>query len=63
MAGSKFDQVARHHIWFGSFTPNEQELLLSPEVLYETDSDIYRDARAIVDECDSPDLVDTNAKH
>jgi asparagine synthase (glutamine-hydrolysing) len=57
VAGSKFDAVARHHIWFGSFTPTEQELLLSPEVLYETDSDIYRDARALFAECDSSELV------
>jgi asparagine synthase (glutamine-hydrolysing) len=57
VTGSKFDPVARHHIWFGSFTPSEQELLLSPEVLYETDSDIYRDARALLEECDSSDLV------
>jgi asparagine synthase (glutamine-hydrolysing) len=57
VTGSKFDAVARHHIWFGSFIPTEQELLLSPEVLYETDSDIYRDARALFEECDSSDLV------
>ena len=57
VTGSKFDAVARHHIWFGSFTPAEQEVLLSPEVLYDTDSDIYRDARALFEACDSPDLV------
>jgi asparagine synthase (glutamine-hydrolysing) len=57
VTGAKFDTVARHHIWFGSFTPLEQERLLTPEVLYETDGDIYRDARAMVGECDNDDLV------
>jgi asparagine synthase (glutamine-hydrolysing) len=57
VTGSKFDPVARHHIWFGSFTPSDQAELLSPEVLYETDADIYREARALFEECDSSDLV------
>ena len=25
MTGSKYDPVARHHVWFGSFTPEEQQ--------------------------------------
>ena len=33
IAGAKYDPVARHHVWFGSFTPDEQEQLLTPEVL------------------------------
>ncbi|PWT91485.1 MAG: asparagine synthase (glutamine-hydrolyzing) [Blastocatellia bacterium] len=57
VTGAKFDTVARHHVWFGSFTPVEQEQLLTPEVLYETDSDIYRDARVLMEECDNLDLV------
>lgn len=57
VTGARFDPVARHHIWFGSFTPGEQEQLLTPETLYETNGDIYRQAREMVDECDSSDLV------
>ena len=33
IAGSKYDPVTRHHVWFGSFTPEEQEQLLTPDVL------------------------------
>ncbi len=58
IAGTKFDRVARHHVWFGSFNPIEQEMLLTPEVLRQTDGDIYRDARQMVAECDSPDVVE-----
>ena len=58
VTGTKYDPVARHHIWFGSFTPAEQEMLLTPEVLRNTDSDIYRDARQMLAECDSSDVVE-----
>ncbi|MDQ2921405.1 MAG: asparagine synthase (glutamine-hydrolyzing) [Acidobacteriota bacterium] len=58
VAGAKYDRVARHHVWFGSFAPNEQEELLTAEVLRETDGDIYRDARLMWEECDSTDLVE-----
>ncbi|MDQ6653973.1 MAG: asparagine synthase (glutamine-hydrolyzing) [Acidobacteriota bacterium] len=58
IAGSKYDRVARHHVWFGSFTPDEQESLLTPGVLRESDGDIYRDARAMYDDCDSSDVVE-----
>jgi asparagine synthase (glutamine-hydrolysing) len=58
VTGSKYEPVARHHIWFGSFNPAEQKLLLTPEVLHTTDSDIYREARLMVAECDSTDVVE-----
>lgn len=58
VSGAKYDPVARHHIWFGSFNPVEQELLLTPEVQRATDSDIYRDARQMFAECDSTDVVE-----
>src|SRR4030095_10584842 len=50
VTGAKYDPVARHHIWFGSFTPPEQELLLSADVIRNTNGDIYRDARAMLAE-------------
>ena len=58
VTGAKYDRVARHHIWFGSFNPAEQEMLLTPEVLRTTDGDIYREARRMLKECDSADVVE-----
>ena len=57
ITGAKYDAVARHHIWFGSFTPDEQMQLLSPEVLAATNDEIYAQARQIAEECDNNDLV------
>ena len=58
ITGARYEPVARHHIWFGSFNPAEQEMLLAPEVLRTTDADIYRDARRMFTECDSSDVVE-----
>jgi asparagine synthase (glutamine-hydrolysing) len=58
ITGAKYEPVARHHIWFGSFNPAEQEMLLAPEILRTTDADIYRDARRMFTECDSSDVVE-----
>jgi asparagine synthase (glutamine-hydrolysing) len=58
VTAAKYDRVARHHIWFGSFTPAEQEMLLAEEVLRATDGDIYREARLMQQECDSRDVVE-----
>lgn len=58
IAASHYDEVARHHVWFGSFTPADQELLLSDEVLQHSDGDIYRHAREIFADCDSSDLTE-----
>ena len=57
ITGAKYDAVARHHVWFGSFTPEEQLQLLTTEALAATDSEIYAQARQIAEECDSDDLV------
>jgi asparagine synthase (glutamine-hydrolysing) len=57
VTGAKYDTVARHHIWFGSFTPEEQEQVLTAEARAATNSDIYADARQIAGECDDDDLV------
>jgi asparagine synthase (glutamine-hydrolysing) len=58
IAGTKYDPVARHHIWFGSFNPAEQKLLLTPEVISATDADVYRAARVMLAECDATDIVE-----
>jgi asparagine synthase (glutamine-hydrolysing) len=59
VAGMRYaDLVARHHVWFGSFAPHEQEQLLTAEVKRATDGDIYREARRLFEECDAEDLVE-----
>ena len=57
ITGARYDSVARHHIWFGSFTPDQQQQLLTPEALAATDSEIYADARRIAEQCNNEDLV------
>lgn len=57
ITGARYDSVARHHIWFGSFTPDQQQQLLTPEALATTDSEIYADARRMAEECANDDLV------
>jgi asparagine synthase (glutamine-hydrolysing) len=59
IAGMNYDEVARHHIWFGSFTPNEQAALLTPAALEASDGDIYREARRLVtQDCDADNTVE-----
>jgi asparagine synthase (glutamine-hydrolysing) len=58
VAASHYDEVARHHIWFGSFTPQDQDALLTSDVKQASDADIYRDARRMFAECDSTDLTE-----
>ena len=57
VTGAKYDLVARHHVWFGSFTPEEQQQLLTKEAIAETDQDIYRQAREMMNECGQDDVV------
>jgi len=57
VTGAKYDPVARHHIWFGSFTPDEQEDLLTQNTLAETNGDIYQQAREMLTECGETDPV------
>ena len=57
VTGAHYDQVARHHVWFGSFTPDQQEQLLTDDVLQKTNGDIYGDARLMMEECEDSDIV------
>ncbi|HSE31110.1 MAG TPA: asparagine synthase (glutamine-hydrolyzing) [Pyrinomonadaceae bacterium] len=57
ITGANYDIVTRHHVWFGSFTPDQQELLLTRDVLNTTDGEIYRDARLMLEECEDDDVV------
>jgi asparagine synthase (glutamine-hydrolysing) len=55
---SDYDFVARHHLWFGSFSLLEQEKLLNKELLSVTNSDIYEHARKMLLECDAIDDIE-----
>jgi asparagine synthase (glutamine-hydrolysing) len=57
VTGASYDDVTRHHVWFGSFTPDEQERLLTNDVLEKTDGEIYREARMMAEECEDNDVV------
>ena len=46
---AKFDDVTRHHSWFGSFSNEQHKNLFTRDVLDTTDSDIYRGVRELVD--------------
>jgi asparagine synthase (glutamine-hydrolysing) len=60
IAGAPYDDVARHHIWFGSFTPEEQNNLLTEDARRGSSvDDIYRDARRLLEEeCDADNVVE-----
>src|SRR5688572_25590140 len=45
---AKFDDVERHHSWFGSFSADQHQKLFSRHVLDQTEADIYRNVRELV---------------
>jgi asparagine synthase (glutamine-hydrolysing) len=51
---SHLDPVSRHHTWFGSFSIEQQQQLLTQEVLNSSDGDIYRGALDLLN------LIDTD---
>ncbi|MEZ5426792.1 MAG: asparagine synthase (glutamine-hydrolyzing) [Pyrinomonadaceae bacterium] len=58
IAASRFDPVARHHTWFGSFSLTEQNDLLNPEVRQKTSGDIYRGARDVLKDSDAVNQIE-----
>lgn len=58
VAASKYDAVTRHHSWFGSFSIDEQSKLLSKDVLATTSSDIYKDAKKLLEICDAENEIE-----
>jgi asparagine synthase (glutamine-hydrolysing) len=58
IASAGHDPVHRHHMWFGSFTPAEQELLLTLAIKRNSDNDIYREARALAADSDAQDMIE-----
>lgn len=55
---SKYDDVTRHHSFFGSFSIDQHESLFSKDVLGETSGDIYRGVRMLVDSADTDDVIE-----
>ena len=59
VTGMNYDEVARHHVWFGSFTPEEQAQLLTPEAQGASDGDIYHEARRLLaEDCDADNTIE-----
>jgi asparagine synthase (glutamine-hydrolysing) len=58
VAAAKYDTVTRHHSWFGSFSIDEQDNLLSQDVLAETSGDIYRGAKDLLKITDARDEIE-----
>jgi asparagine synthase (glutamine-hydrolysing) len=48
------DPVARHHTWFGSFSAEQQNELLQPDILRSSNADIYQSPRELLG------LINTN---
>jgi asparagine synthase (glutamine-hydrolysing) len=55
---SHYDTVTRHHSWFGSFSIDEQQSLLSKDVLAQTSNDIYKGAKDLLEICDAADEIE-----
>ena len=55
---SKFDAVARHHSWFGSFSQDKHEQLFSKDVLAHTTADIYAVARDLLNTTDAKSEIE-----
>jgi asparagine synthase (glutamine-hydrolysing) len=55
---SKYDTVTRHHSWFGSFSIDEQQKLLSKDVLAATSNDIYKGAKDLLEICDATNEIE-----
>ena len=55
---SKFDSVARHHSWFGSFSQDKHEQLFSKDFLAQTTDDIYLVARDLLNTTDAKSEIE-----
>jgi asparagine synthase (glutamine-hydrolysing) len=55
---AEMDMVTRHHTWFGSFSIDQQNALLTSNVLDATDGDIYRGAREIANDISSTNEIE-----
>jgi asparagine synthase (glutamine-hydrolysing) len=55
---SKYDDVTRHHSWFGSFSLDQHPELFSQDVIAQTDADIYRGVRELVGASDAKNVIE-----
>lgn len=55
---ANYDLVTRHHSWFGSFSIDEQNALLTNDIREQTSGDIYSDARELLKLCDARDEIE-----
>ena len=58
VAGSKYDTVTRHHSWFGSFSLDAQDELLTDRVKDAAHGDVYRDAKKLLKLCDAEEQIE-----
>ncbi len=59
VSSAEYDVVTRHHSWFGSFSGDQRESLLSDSVLYATKNlDIYSRAKELLTDCDSGNRIE-----
>ncbi|CAN5313405.1 asparagine synthase (glutamine-hydrolyzing) [soil metagenome] len=58
VAASKYDVVTRHHSWFGSFSIDDQQNLLSKDILENTSGDIYKGAKDLLKICDAKNEIE-----
>ncbi len=58
VAASKYDAVTRHHSWFGSFSIDQQNELLTKDILAQTSNDIYKGAKDLLKITDAPTEIE-----
>ncbi|MCB1024313.1 MAG: asparagine synthase (glutamine-hydrolyzing) [Acidobacteria bacterium] len=59
IASAGYDQIQRHHSWFGSFAFDRKDSLLSPDIFAQTkDIDIYSGARKLLNASDVTDPIE-----
>lgn len=55
---AKYDEVARHHGWFGSFSVDQHEKLFTKDLIAHTNADIYREVRELVEKSDAKNVIE-----
>ena len=55
---AKYDDVARHHSWFGSFSIDRHNSLFSKDFIAQTEADIYGDVRELVGRSNAKNVIE-----
>ncbi len=59
VSSAEYDRVERHHSWFGSFSAEEKQELLSKNVLSATENlDVYKSARKLLINCNAENEIE-----